>query len=191
MVVVTVVSMCVTAMGAPITVSLVPSSSCVQLNCPSDPLVLTIQISNPDQLTIKSWSFDLAYNPGAFDPLNNIGAVPIDGFEFSTYIPNVIGNYNPYYERNLSDPDVARIGVLNFTGTSGNATTGVLGKLAFDAIGLSSEATFTLGGQIILSSGQAAGEVIFESAMVMVEAPEPGCLGLVLIGGLGLMRRRT
>jgi len=186
-----VLGMCASAWGTPITVSLAPSSNCIELTPPSDPLVLTIQILNPDQLAVKSWSFDLAYNPGAFNPLNNIGAVPIEGFEVGSYIPNVAGNYNRYYERNLVAPDIARVGVLNFAGTSGSTTTGVLGKLAIDVIGLNPGASFSLSGQIILNSGLAASEVNFESAMVTVELPEPGCLLFVLVGGFGLSHRRT
>jgi hypothetical protein len=195
MVVATVLGLCVAAMGGPITVSLVPSNSGIELDGPGDPLVLTIQISNPDQLVIKSWSFDMSYDPGVFQPIAGIGTVPTQGFQVGTYIPSLTnsnGLYNMFFEHNGDAPDTERMGVFNNLGTTGNATTGVLGMLALDAVGLSASTTLTItGGQLILSSGLPASGVVFDPAVVSVQLPEPGCAALALVGVIGLVRRRA
>ncbi|HSW45056.1 MAG TPA: hypothetical protein VLM89_05750 [Phycisphaerae bacterium] len=186
-----VLTVCLPAWAAPITITLAPVSSTVELNGMNDPLTMAIQISNPDRLVIKSWAFDLSYDPGVFQPIVGIGTVPTQGFEVGTYIPNVMGNYNPWYESNGIAPDKARAGVLNFMSTSGNAATGVLGKLALDPISLSGGTILSLSGEMILSTGQSASGVVFQAAQVSVILPEPACMVLMLAGCAALVRRKA
>ena len=175
---------------AAITVSVVSGASTIDLDGPNDPLILTLEIANPDQLAIKSWSLDLTYDPGIFDPILGIGTVPTQGFELGTYIPSVSSVYNPTYEHNGIAPDKERMGVTNYAGTSGNATSGTLAKVAFDAIGMGNNTFSISSGTIILSDGSVASGVIYNPVTVTV-TPEPGCMGLLLLGAMGLIRRRA
>jgi len=177
--------------GASITISLVPANSTVQLGGAYDPVVLALEISNPDQLAIKSWSLDVAYDPAVFEPLPGIGTVPAQGFELGNYIPSVTPQWNPTFESDNIAPDVARGGVVNFAFTSGNDVSGVLAQLAFDAVGLGTGSTLSLSGEIILSSGAEVTDVVFLPAQVdVVEVPEPATLGGLMLGWAVIAYRR-
>jgi len=171
----------------PITVSLIPVSTQVDLDGPNDPLVIDVQIDNPDQLPVKSWSLDLYFDSAVFDPLPGIGSVPAQGFELGDYILGVMGQWNNNYEANGVSPDVARMGALNFGTQTGSAVTGLLGSVSIDAIGMSPGSTLWLQGQIVLAGGPAE-NVVFQSTEIVVNAPEPATAVLVL-AGLCLFRR--
>ena len=175
---------------AAITVSVVSGAGEIDLDGPDDPLILTLEVTNPDQLAIKSWTFDLTYDPGVFDPISGTGTVPAQGLEVSTYIPSVSGINNSAYEHDGIAPDVVRMGVANLAGTTGNASTGTLAQVAFDAIENGSNTFSISNGTIILSDGSVASEVLYNPVTVTV-APEPACMGLLLLGAMGLIRRRA
>jgi len=171
------------------TITLSPASSTVHLNGANDPLVLTIQISNPDALAIGSWAFDLSYDPAVFAPVSGIGTAPAQGLEVDSYIPGAFATamtYNPSFA-----PTIIRAGVLNFSGTSGNTANGVLGKLTLDAIGKSAGSSLSLLGtsEVLLSSGLAVQGIVYNPCQVSV-TPEPASMGLLLLGAIGLIRRR-
>jgi len=167
------------AHAASITISLVPTSSTVQLDGLNDPLIFDVLIANPDEVSVKSWSLDFFYDPAVFQPLPGVGTVPTEGFELGPYIPGVSGQWNPNYEK-----------ALNFGSGLGSAPTGMLAKVAFDAIGLSDSSAMWLNGEIILSTGVAASGVVFEPAQVTV-VPEPATfLGVMLVCGWIVGRRR-
>jgi len=175
--------------AAPITISLVPANSTVELNVLNDPLIVDIQVSNPDQLSIKSWSLDLAFDPGVFDPIANVGTVPAQGFELGSYIPGVSAIWNPDHESDGIAPDVARGGVLSFPGAGlGSDATGLLARIALDAIGLSAASDLSLSGEVILDGGASATNVVFGSTQIEV-TPEPAT-GALLLAGLAFYRRR-
>jgi len=163
------------AQADPITVSPVPVSTEIQLNGLNDPLIIDIQITNPDPQAIKSWSLDLYFDPVVFDPLYGIGTVSEQGFELGDYIPDVIGMWNPNYESNGVSPDVARMGALNIGTGVGSDPTGLLARVALDVLSLSPGSTLWLQGQLILAGGGGeAPDVIFESTQVIVtENPPP------------------
>lgn len=175
--------------AALITISLVPTSSTVQLDGVNDPLIFDVLIANPDEVSVKSWSLDFFYDPAVFQPLPGAGTVPTEGFELGPYISNVVPQWNPNYEKNGIAPDVARGGAVNFGSSVGSAPTGLLAKVAFDAVGLGDSSEMWLNGEIMLSTGAATG-VVFEPAQVTV-VPEPiTFLGMMLGCGWVLGRRR-
>ena len=176
--------------AALITVSLVPTSSTVQLDGVNDPLIFDVLIANPDEVSIRSWALDFFYDPDVFQPLPGIGTVPTEGFELGTYISDVSGQWSPNYENDGVAPDFARGGAVNFGSSVGSASTGLLAKVAFDAVGLGESSEMWLNGEIMLSTGVAATGVVFESAQVTV-VPEPATfLGVMMGCGCVLRRRR-
>ena len=182
---------------AAITVSIVPASSTVYHDGANDPLVLTLQISNPEQLAVKSWSLDVYYDPAVFDPIANKGTVPLQGFELGSYVPGFSTMdssvyWSPTYEHNLVAPDITRSALLQSGTNSGNAVTGTLCWLAFDVIGTSSGSTLYIGGDttIILSNNDEIIPVSDPVQITVLEVPEPTCLMMLGLGLAGLIRLR-
>lgn len=174
----------------PITISLVPVSTEIEIDGLNDPLVIDVRIDNPEQELVKSWSLDLCFDPAVFDPLPGIGLVPAQGFELGDYIPGAMGQWNNNYEANGVSPDIARMGALNFGTQTGSAVTGLLGQVSIDAIGTSPGSTLWLQGQIILFGGGAAENVVFQSSQIIVNTPEPAT-AILLLAGLCLCRRKS
>jgi len=166
------------------TISLVPASPTVELDGMNDPLVLDVVISNPDALSVKSWSIDVGYDAAVFEPLPGIGTAPAQGFELGDYIPSVTPQWNPLYQ-----PGIARGGVLNFGASSGSSATGLLAQLTFDAVGLSAGSTLSLTGEVILLDGSSPAELSFAGTEVAV-VPEPVTVTGLLLGLVACLRRR-
>jgi hypothetical protein len=191
--------MCVSASTATaaITVSIVPASSTVYLDGANDPLVLTLQISNPEQLAVRGWILDLLYDPAVFEPITGKGTVSSEGFELGSYIPGFSTMdptvyWSPFVEHDYVAPDIARAFIVNFGSSTGNALTGVLCFLALDATGPSPSTTISIGGisEIELDTGPAS-DVVFNPVQITVlDVPEPTCLMMLGLGLAGLVRRR-
>jgi len=147
-----------------------------------------ILIHNPDRIPVKSWTLDLAFDPAVLDA---------SAFLAESYVPLPVMNaVNLDKEADGVDPDIAKVGVLNVSGSFGTAVDGVLGTVTFDGVGYGATPIFiaTTGPGIesvlLDTSGADIPGVQFGSTSVEV-VPEPTVLGLLAAGTFALIRRRS
>ena len=179
-----VVLTCSSVAQAAITVSLLPAATEID---ESDSVLVDIHISNPDQTPVKSWTLDLAFDPLVLD---------VSAFQAGLYVPHpVMPTVNLDKEADGTDPDIARVGVLNLSALFGTATDGVLGTVTFDGVGSgTSSVVVALTGpgieSVLLDPNSLELPVQFVGTSIDV-TPEPATVCLLVVGGLALVRRRS
>jgi len=180
-----IILMCSSLVQAAITVSLMPAETEIS---DGGSVVVDIHISNPDQISIKSWTLDLAFDPSVLDA---------SLFAAGSYVPSpVMPAVNLDKDADGMDPDIAKVGVLNLSGSFGTAVDGVLGTVTFDGIasGTSAILIATVGPGIesvlLDPSGLELFGVEFVGTSIEV-TPEPATICLMAAGGLALIRRRS
>ncbi len=166
---------------AAISVSLQPDQAQIDIG---ESVVVDINVSNPDQTGVKSWTVDLAFDPAVLDPT---------AFQTGPYISGVVAAMNLSLDDDGTNPDTARVGVINFSGTFGSDTTGLLGSVTFLGVG-SGESPVT----ILTGSGDQTALLDITSAEIpgvlysgtSITVPEPCTLLVLAGGGMALLRRK-
>ncbi len=142
---------------------------------------IDITISNPDNIPVKSWTMDLSFDPDVVD---------VTGFLVGGYIPGVVPQANLDFENDGVAPDIARLGALNFSGTTGSDASGLLGQVTLLGIGEGQNSPLTITGDLLDAAGSSIGEITFTGTEITVETPEPMTICIIAMGGLTLITKR-